>query len=37
VAQGDITMEQLAARARADLFEQTFGRELIVRPVRETR
>jgi exopolyphosphatase / guanosine-5'-triphosphate,3'-diphosphate pyrophosphatase len=34
MAQGDITMEQLAARARADLFEQTFGRELTVRPVR---
>jgi exopolyphosphatase/guanosine-5'-triphosphate,3'-diphosphate pyrophosphatase len=37
VAQGDITMEQLAARARADFFEQTFGRELTVRPVRGTR
>jgi exopolyphosphatase/guanosine-5'-triphosphate,3'-diphosphate pyrophosphatase len=31
--QGDLTMEQLAARARADLFEQTFGRELLVKAV----
>lgn len=31
--QGDLTMEQLASRARADLFEQTFGRELLVRTV----
>jgi exopolyphosphatase/guanosine-5'-triphosphate,3'-diphosphate pyrophosphatase len=30
---GDLTMEQLATQARADLFEETFGRELIVRPV----
>ena len=29
---GDLTMEQLAATARADMFVETFGRELIVRP-----
>jgi len=29
---GDLTMEQLAATARADMFIQTFGRALIVRP-----
>jgi len=29
---GDLTMEQLAATARADMFVDTFGRELIVRP-----
>ncbi|HXW06255.1 MAG TPA: Ppx/GppA phosphatase family protein [Vicinamibacterales bacterium] len=28
---GDLTMELLAGRARADLFEQTFGRELAVK------
>jgi exopolyphosphatase/guanosine-5'-triphosphate,3'-diphosphate pyrophosphatase len=29
---GDTTMEQLAATARADLFTEVFGRELIARP-----
>jgi exopolyphosphatase/guanosine-5'-triphosphate,3'-diphosphate pyrophosphatase len=29
---GDLTMEQLAASARADLFVETFGRELLIRP-----
>jgi exopolyphosphatase/guanosine-5'-triphosphate,3'-diphosphate pyrophosphatase len=28
---GDLTMEQLAATSRGDLFAQTFGRELIIR------
>ena len=28
---GDLTMEQLAATARADMFVDTFGRELVVR------
>jgi exopolyphosphatase/guanosine-5'-triphosphate,3'-diphosphate pyrophosphatase len=28
---GDLTMEQLAATARADMFVETFGRELIIR------
>jgi hypothetical protein len=27
---GDLTMEQLAAAARADMFVDTFGRELVV-------
>jgi len=26
-------MEQLAASARADLFVETFGRQLLIRPV----
>lgn len=30
---GDLTMEQLAATARADMFGDTFGRQLLVRPV----
>ena len=30
---GDLTMEQLAATARADMFCDTFGRTLIVRPI----
>jgi exopolyphosphatase/guanosine-5'-triphosphate,3'-diphosphate pyrophosphatase len=30
---GDLTMEQLAATARGDLFRETFGRELVIRPV----
>jgi exopolyphosphatase / guanosine-5'-triphosphate,3'-diphosphate pyrophosphatase len=30
---GDLTMEQLAATARADMFSDTFGRNLIVRPI----
>jgi exopolyphosphatase/guanosine-5'-triphosphate,3'-diphosphate pyrophosphatase len=30
---GDITMEQVAATARADLFVEVFGRELVMRPV----
>ncbi len=29
---GDLTMEQLAATARADMFVSTFGRELNIRP-----
>ena len=29
---GDLTMEQLAATARADMFVETFGRELLIRP-----
>ena len=31
VGKGDITMEQLAATARADMFVEVFGRELLVR------
>ena len=30
--EGDLTMEQLAATARADLFSEMFGRELVIRP-----
>ena len=30
---GDLTMEQLAASARADMFVETFGRQLLIRPV----
>jgi len=30
---GDLTMEQLAATARADMFTETFGRTLIIRPM----
>ena len=30
---GDLTMERLAATARADMFVETFGRAVIVRPV----
>ena len=30
---GDLTMEQLAATARADMFADTYGRQLVVRPV----
>lgn len=30
---GDLTMEQLAASARADMFVETFGRQLVIRPV----
>ena len=29
---GDSTMEQLAATARSDLFAQTYGRQLVIRP-----
>lgn len=29
---GDLTMEQLAATARADMFADTYGRQLLVRP-----
>jgi exopolyphosphatase / guanosine-5'-triphosphate,3'-diphosphate pyrophosphatase len=29
---GDLTMELLAATARADMFAQTFGRQLVIRP-----
>jgi exopolyphosphatase/guanosine-5'-triphosphate,3'-diphosphate pyrophosphatase len=29
--EGDLTMEQLAATARADMFAETFGRELVIR------
>lgn len=31
---GDTTMEQLAATARADLFTEVYGRELVARPSR---
>jgi exopolyphosphatase/guanosine-5'-triphosphate,3'-diphosphate pyrophosphatase len=31
---GDLTMEQLAASARADLFVETFGQELVIRLAR---
>ncbi len=31
IGKGDITMEQLAATARADMFVEVFGRELLVR------
>ena len=30
---GDLTMEQLAATARADMFIETFGRALTIRPI----
>jgi len=33
VPSGDVTMEQLAARARIDLFVEVFGHELIIRAV----
>ena len=29
---GDVTMEQMAATARADMFAETFGRQLVIRP-----
>ena len=29
---GDLTMEQLAATARADMFAETYGRQLVIRP-----
>ena len=29
---GDLTMEQLAATARADMFAQIYGPQLVVRP-----
>jgi exopolyphosphatase/guanosine-5'-triphosphate,3'-diphosphate pyrophosphatase len=29
---GDLTMEQLAATARADMFAATYGRQLVIRP-----
>jgi hypothetical protein len=28
---GDITMEQMAAKARTDMFTEVFGRQLIIR------
>ena len=31
--EGDLTMEQLAATARADMFIETFGRALTIRPI----
>jgi exopolyphosphatase/guanosine-5'-triphosphate,3'-diphosphate pyrophosphatase len=31
-ASGDVTMEQLAATARADMFMEVFGRTLVIRP-----
>ncbi len=31
---GDLTMEQLAATARADMFAETFGQELVIRRAR---
>jgi len=30
---GDLTMEQMATSARADMFAETFGRPLVIRPV----
>jgi exopolyphosphatase/guanosine-5'-triphosphate,3'-diphosphate pyrophosphatase len=30
---GDLTMEQLAATARADMFTETFGPPLVIRPI----
>jgi exopolyphosphatase / guanosine-5'-triphosphate,3'-diphosphate pyrophosphatase len=30
---GDLTMERLAATARADMFVETFGRQLVVQPI----
>jgi exopolyphosphatase/guanosine-5'-triphosphate,3'-diphosphate pyrophosphatase len=32
LGEGDLTMEQLAATARADMFVDTFGRPLLIRP-----
>ena len=32
IGSGDLTMEQLAATARSDMFVDTFGRELLIRP-----
>ena len=32
IGTGDITMEQMAATARTDLFIEVFGRELLIRP-----
>ena len=29
---GDVTMEQMAATARADMFAETFGRQIVIRP-----
>jgi exopolyphosphatase/guanosine-5'-triphosphate,3'-diphosphate pyrophosphatase len=29
---GDITMEQMAATARADMFNEVFGRQVVIRP-----
>ena len=29
---GDLTMERLAATARADMFVETFGRQVVVQP-----
>ena len=29
---GDLTMEQMAATARADMFIEVFGRQLVIRP-----
>ena len=34
---GDVTMEQLAATARADMFMEMFGRRLLVRPAGRRR
>ena len=31
LGEGDLTMEQLAATARADMFAETFGRPLLIR------
>jgi hypothetical protein len=28
---GDITMEQMAAKARTDMFTEVFGRQLVIR------
>jgi exopolyphosphatase/guanosine-5'-triphosphate,3'-diphosphate pyrophosphatase len=29
---GDLTMERLAATARADMFSETFGRQIVIQP-----
>jgi exopolyphosphatase/guanosine-5'-triphosphate,3'-diphosphate pyrophosphatase len=29
---GDVTMEQMAATARTDLFTEVFGRQLVIQP-----
>jgi exopolyphosphatase/guanosine-5'-triphosphate,3'-diphosphate pyrophosphatase len=33
---GDLTMEQMAANARADMFVEVFGRQLVIRPAEAT-
>jgi exopolyphosphatase/guanosine-5'-triphosphate,3'-diphosphate pyrophosphatase len=34
---GDLTMERLAATARADMFSETFGRQIVIQPGGLTR